>query len=120
MIGIESNLSACEDYLYNLAKFENVALYDLPAEDVLPDLEISPDIILVDPPRSGLSKTVLDSVIGLDPDLIAYVSCDPATLARDAQRLSKQGYSLAESTPVDMFPQTYHIESVSLFRRTSS
>jgi 23S rRNA (uracil1939-C5)-methyltransferase len=120
VIGIESNLSACEDYLYNLANFENVALFDLPAEDVLPDLEISPNIILLDPPRSGLSKTVLDSVVGLGPDLIAYVSCDPATLARDAQRFSKQGYSLEESTPFDMFPQTYHIESLNLLRRISS
>jgi 23S rRNA (uracil1939-C5)-methyltransferase len=120
VIGIESNPSACEDYLYNLASLENVALYDLPAEDVLPELEISPDIILLDPPRSGLSKSVLDSVAGLGPDLIAYISCDPATLARDAQRLAKQGYSLTAATPFDMFPQTYHIESINLLRRTSS
>jgi 23S rRNA (uracil1939-C5)-methyltransferase len=119
VIGIESNLSACDDYLYNLAEFENVVLYDSPAEDVMSDLEISPDIVLLDPPRSGLSKKVLDSVVGLNPELIAYVSCDPATVARDILRLSNQGYFLEESSPFDMFPQTYHIESFNLLRRTS-
>ncbi len=117
VIGIESDQGAGEDYLYNLSEFENIDFYDLPAEEVLPHLKISPQIILVDPPRAGLSRTVLDNVVALDPDLIAYISCDPATLARDAARFSKQGYYLRESTPFDMFPQTYHIESVSIFHR---
>ena len=120
VIGIESSSSACEDYLYNLAEFDNVELYDLPAEDVLAVLDISPDIILLDPPRAGLSKTVLDSVVDLGPDLIAYISCDPATLARDLERFNKKGFSLGESTPFDMFPQTYHIESFNLLRRTAA
>ncbi len=119
VIGIESSPSACEDYLFNLAEFENVELYDLPAEEVLPSLGLSPDIVLLDPPRGGLSKIVLDSVADLDPDLIVYISCDPATLARDVLRFNKKGYSLDESTPFDMFPQTYHIESVSLLSRAS-
>ena len=120
VIGIESSSSACEDYLYNLAEFENVELYDLPAEDVLSVLDISPDIILLDPPRAGLSKKVLDSVANLGPDLIAYISCDPATLARDLGRFHKKGFSLEESTPFDMFPQTYHVESFNLLRRTAA
>ncbi len=119
VIGVESSPSACEDFMYNLAQFENVELYDLPAEDVLPNLELSPNIVLLDPPRAGLSRSVLDSVADLDPELIVYVSCDPATLARDIQRFSKKGYSLEESTPFDMFPQTYHIESFNLLQRTS-
>jgi 23S rRNA (uracil1939-C5)-methyltransferase len=117
VIGIESNPSAAEDYLYNLAGFDNVTLYDLPAENVLPYLEISPDIILVDPPRAGVSTKILDSLLALQPGCILYISCDPATLARDAGRLQAHGYQLKESTPFDMFPQTYHIESVNLFRR---
>lgn len=120
VIGIESSPSACEDYLYNLAEFDNVELYDLPAEHVLSALDISPDIILLDPPRAGLSKTVLDSVADLGPDLIVYISCDPATLARDIQRFSQKGFSLEESTPFDMFPQTYHIESFNLLRKTAA
>lgn len=117
VIGVESNPSAGEDYLYNLADFENVVLYDLPAEEALPGLDLDPDIILVDPPRAGLSREVLDGVVALDPGLIAYVSCDPATLGRDVKRFHAQGYQLLESTPFDMFPQTYHIESLNLFQR---
>ena len=119
VIGIESSPSACEDFLYNLSGFENVELYDLPAEDVLSGLGFSPDIILLDPPRAGLSKPVLDSVAELDPEMIVYISCDPATLARDIQRFHKKGFSLLESTPFDMFPQTFHIESLSLLQRIS-
>jgi 23S rRNA (uracil1939-C5)-methyltransferase len=119
IIGIESDPSAAADFLYNLAGFDSVELYDVPAEDILPYLEISPDIILLDPPRAGISKKVLDSVVSLQPDLIAYISCDPATLARDVSRLHNQGYQLQQSTPFDMFPQTYHIESVNIFQRTS-
>jgi len=119
IIGIESDPSAAADFLYNLAGFDSVELYDVPAEEILPYLEISPDIILLDPPRAGISKKVLDSVVSLQPDLIAYISCDPATLARDVSRLHNQGYQLQQSTPFDMFPQTYHIESVNIFQRTS-
>ena len=119
IIGIESDPSAAADFLYNLAGFDSVELYDVPAEDILPYLEISPDVILLDPPRAGISKKVLDSVVSLQPDLIAYISCDPATLARDVSRLHNQGYQLQQSTPFDMFPQTYHIESVNIFQRTS-
>jgi 23S rRNA (uracil1939-C5)-methyltransferase len=119
IIGIESDPKACEDYLYNLAGFDNVQLYDLPAEDILPNLDLTPNIILLDPPRGGLSKTVLDSVISLNPEVIAYISCDPATLARDARRLELKGFDLRISTPFDMFPQTYHIESVNIFQGSS-
>ncbi|MFN2280921.1 MAG: class I SAM-dependent RNA methyltransferase [Anaerolineales bacterium] len=117
VIGIESSPGAAEDFLYNLADFENVELYDISAEEVLPMLAVEPDIILLDPPRAGLSKEVLDQVVAMEPPVIAYISCDPATLARDAQRLQKGGYKLLESTPFDMFPQTYHIESLNIFQR---
>ena len=116
VIGIESDPFAAEDYLYNLAGFENVELFDLPAEQVLSHLKISPDIILLDPPRAGLSKKVLDNLVSLQPGLIAYISCDPATLARDVLRLNTQGYQLLSSTPFDMFPQTSHIESLNIFQ----
>jgi 23S rRNA (uracil1939-C5)-methyltransferase len=119
VIAIESHPSAADDFLYNLSEFENVTFYDSPAEDVLGELDVNPDIIILDPPRSGLSRTVLDQVTNLKPSWIAYISCDPATLARDAARLIKQGYTLMESTPFDMFPQTYHIESLNIFQRAS-
>jgi 23S rRNA (uracil1939-C5)-methyltransferase len=119
LIGIENHLSSGDDFLYNLAGFDNVEFFDLPAEEILPNLNQTPDIILLDPPRAGLSLTVLDGVVSLKPELVAYISCDPATLARDAARMIKGGYRLIESTPFDMFPQTYHIESVNIFQRAS-
>src|SRR5215207_2757424 len=115
VIGIESSASACEDFSFNLDEFENVELYEGLAEDVIPHLEAKPDIVLVDPPRAGLDKRVVDGILKLNPRLIVYVSCDPSTLARDAARLLNGGYHLKDVTPFDLFPQTYHIESISLF-----
>jgi 23S rRNA (uracil1939-C5)-methyltransferase len=119
LIGIESHPAAAEDYLYNLSGTDNVELYDSPAEEVLSQLDLEPDLILLDPPRAGLSRLVLDAVADLNPETIVYVSCDPATLARDVSRFMTQGYHLVESTPFDMFPQTYHIESFNIFQRAS-
>ena len=116
LIGIESSSSACEDFAVNLDEFDHVELYEAAAEDVIPHLEIEQAIVVVDPPRSGLDKRVIDGIHQLAPKIIAYVSCDPSTLARDAARLIAGGYRLIDVTPLDMFPQTYHIESISLFR----
>ncbi|GAB4457298.1 MAG: 23S rRNA (uracil(1939)-C(5))-methyltransferase RlmD [Anaerolineales bacterium] len=117
IIGVESSQSACEDFAFNLDEFDNVELYEGEAEAVIPHLEAKPDFVVVDPPRAGLDKAVVDGILKLSPRLIAYVSCDPSTLARDAARLINGGYRLKDVTPFDMFPQTYHIESVSLFER---
>jgi len=117
LIGIESSPSACEDFAINLDEFENVELYEAPAEEVLPHLKLKPDVVLVDPPRAGLERRALDGVVALNPQTIAYVSCDPSTLARDAARLIAAGYRLVEVTPFDLFPQTYHIESISIFEK---
>ena len=117
LIGIESSSSACEDFAVNLDEFDNVELYEGAAEEVIPHLEAEQAIVLVDPPRAGLDKLALDGIKQLAPDVIAYVSCDPSTLARDATRLISDGYRLVDVTPFDMFPQTYHIESISLFEK---
>lgn len=119
VIGVESNPSAVEDYLYNLSGWENVQLYDLAAEEVLPYLEEEPDVIVLDPPRGGLSTAVLDGVVSLNPPAVVYISCDPATLARDLKRFARQGFFLSQATPYDMFPQTYHIESLNLLKKTT-
>jgi 23S rRNA (uracil1939-C5)-methyltransferase len=74
------------------------------------------DVILLDPPRAGAGEAVLD-IVSLDPARIIYVSCDPSTLARDCGLLSGYGYRVVESVPVDMFPQTYHLESVTLLEK---
>jgi 23S rRNA (uracil1939-C5)-methyltransferase len=117
VIGIESSPSACEDFAFNLDEFDNVELYEGLAEEVIPNLAAKPDIVLVDPPRAGLEKRVVDGILKLNPPTIAYVSCDPSTLARDAKRLIEGGYRLKQVTPFDLFPQTYHIESISIFER---
>lgn len=118
VIGIESSPSACEDFVFNLDEFDNVDLYEDTAEIILPILTPQvkqPVHCIVDPPRAGIERHALDAIINLKPQIIAYVSCDPSTLARDAARLINGGYRLAEVTPFDLFPQTYHIESISIF-----
>lgn len=119
VIGIEISPSACNDFAINLNEFNNVELYEAPAETVLPnlDLNLHPDVVIVDPPRAGLDKKVLDALLSLGSKKLAYISCDPSTLARDAARLITGGYRLTEITAFDLFPQTYHIESISVFER---
>lgn len=115
-IGIELSESACQDYAVNLDGAENGELYMGAAEDVLPGLAVQPDVVLVDPPRAGLERAALEAIIQMKPGLLAYVSCDPATLARDVRRLLEAGFVLEEVTPFDLFPQTFHVETISLFR----
>ncbi len=120
VIGVESSESACEDFAINLDEFDNVDLYEGAAEEILPGLagKLQGEIyMLVDPPRAGIERHALDAIIQIQPQTIAYVSCDPATLARDAARLLAAGYKLKQVTPFDLFPHTYHIETISIFER---
>ena len=75
------------------------------------------DVVFLDPPRAGCEEELLSAVVQAAPDRIVYVSCDPATLARDIKYLTGQGYEFIEATPVDMFPHTGHVESVVLMSR---
>jgi len=115
VIGVEVALAAVADLLENTAGMDNVEVVEGPVEAVLPDLDVPLDAAVVDPPRAGVDRFALDALVARHPGRIVYVSCDPATLARDAKRLARAGYSLVEVQPVDMFPQTYHVESVALF-----
>jgi len=117
LIGIEASSSACEDFSLNLDEYDNVELYEATAEQVLPALQVKPDLILVDPPRAGLERSALDAILAMQPETLVYISCDPATLARDARRLLNGGYQLQQITPFDLFPQTYHVETVVLMSR---
>jgi 23S rRNA (uracil1939-C5)-methyltransferase len=117
LIAIESSENACEDFTINLNEFDNVALYEATAEEVLPDLEVHPHVVIVDPPRAGISRQAMDSILAMSPEILAYASCDPATLARDARRLIEAGYLIQQITPFDLFPQTYHIESLSFWTK---
>ena len=78
-----------------------------------------PDVIVVDPPRKGCDAALIDTMLQVAPERIVYVSCDPATLSRDLKLLCDGGYTLSEATPVDMFPHTVHVETVTLLSKLS-
>ena len=114
---VELFAPAVEDARVNLADYENIDIYIGKIEAVLTNLTERYDAAVIDPPRVGMDAAAMDALINLQPRQIVYVSCDPATLARDAKRLTTAGYTLPDVQPVDMFPQTYHIESVAHFVR---
>ncbi len=93
------------------------------SETVIPEMYkkgIKADVIVVDPPRKGCDEKLLDVIAQMAPERVVYVSCNPATLARDLKYLSERGYKVKEVQPVDMFPQTTHTESVCLIERGKS
>jgi len=114
---VESYPPAVTDADENLVEFDNVDLIEGSVEDVLDDIDGAYDAAVIDPPRSGMDAAALDALAEIGPRTIVYVSCEPSTLARDAKRLAAKGYRLVDVTPVDMFPQTYHIECVAHFVR---
>jgi 23S rRNA (uracil1939-C5)-methyltransferase len=117
IIAIEESPSALRDAEVNLDGIENVEFRRAKVEELLPGLEEEPDIVLLDPPRVGCAPEVLEALVAFAPPTIVYVSCNPTTLARDLRRLTDAGYALEGVTPIDMFPQTAHIECVSRLTR---
>ena len=79
----------------------------------------TPDVVVVDPPRKGCARSCIDAILTLAPSRVVYVSCDPATLARDIRIFREGGYELIKATPVDMFPHTAHVETVALLSKLS-
>ena len=121
LIAIESSPSACFNFADNLNEFDNISLYEGPVEAILPNLidEIEPiDLVLLDPPRAGLHAKARQALIKLNPSQIIYISCDPGTLARDLKHLAEAGYFLTTLHAFDMFPQTMHVETMTVLRRT--
>lgn len=112
VIAIEESHSAARDSLVNLEPTPNVEMRAGKVEEILPLLEAAPDAILLDPPRPGCAPPVLEAIAKFRPTVVVYVSCNPATLARDLRTLVDAGYALDSVTPLDMFPQTGHIECV--------
>ncbi len=101
--------------------YESKMTYDVgKAEEVVPEWikeGFKPNVIVVDPPRTGCDDTLLATMVKAKADRIVYVSCNPSTLAKDASYLMKKGYKLEQLQPVDMFPQTSHVEVVSVFKK---
>lgn len=122
VIGVELNAAAVKDGQVNikLNNVDNFAIYEGSAEDLETEIATTmasdlnhqkPDVVVIDPPRKGCDKSVMDHLLKLKPSKIVYVSCNPSTLARDLKILSVD-YTIENVTPVDMFPHTVHVETV--------
>ena len=123
MTGVEVVPDAVKDAVRNakLNGFSNTNFYTGKTEDVLPKLVAQgrpADVIVLDPPRKGAEKSVLETILSVSPSRIVYVSCDPATLSRDLSILCEDGtYELKKYTPVDQFPESVHVETIALMSR---
>lgn len=120
--GVEIVKEAIEDARVNaeLNGMKHVKFEVGASEDVIPrwkEQDIEADVIVVDPPRKGCDPRLLDTILEMRPERVVYVSCNPATLARDLRVLEDGGYKAVEVQPVDMFPHTVHVESVALLVR---
>ena len=109
IIGIEESTAAVADAMENAADLPNVEFIAGKVEDILPSLDVVPDAVVLDPSRTGCQPAVLETLLALAPPRIAYVSCNPQTLARDLAVLCRR-YRVDSVQPVDMFPQTHHVE----------
>jgi 23S rRNA (uracil1939-C5)-methyltransferase len=109
IVSVESSQTAARDLQYNLPV--NGKAVQSTADQYLPKAP-KPDLIIVDPPRSGLGDSVAQALANLAAPRLTYVSCDPATLARDLVPLQAAGYRAEKAHLVDLFPQTYHLETV--------
>lgn len=115
--GIELNESAVLNARQNAERNRrtNIEFIAGDVQKLLGKLPKNPDVILVDPPRNGLNPSIIEQIHTFSPKKIVYISCNPTSLARDAALITKTGYSLVSVQPVDMFPQTYHVENVAIF-----
>ena len=113
VIGIEINEYAIKDAEENkkINKIDNINFICGDSGKKLKQLKFNPNIIIVDPPRSGLNKETINNILKFDSKEIIYISCDPMTFVRDLNILNKY-YDIKEITPFDMFPNTYHIENI--------
>jgi 23S rRNA (uracil1939-C5)-methyltransferase len=111
---VEAGGGAVRDLRFNAerAGLTGVKAQQTTAEAALEKLQRPPDFVLADPPRSGLGKAMVERLAALKPRRLAIVACDPATLARDLAALTACGYRIASMTLVDLFPQTFHLETV--------
>lgn len=119
-IGLEVQPEAIDQAIHNaqLNQLENVTFRSGTVEDLLPTLDVQPDLVLLDPPRKGCDSAVIETLKRIHPDRIVYVSCNPATLARDLKSLCADGhYTLTRVQPADFFPQTAHVECAAFLNR---
>ena len=122
VIGIEYVPEAIEDAKLNsrVNGIDNTLFYAGDMKDVLTDDFIAehgrPEVMIIDPPRAGMHEDVVGVILNAEPDRLVYVSCNPATQARDIAMLDAK-YRVTEIQPVDMFPHTHHVENVALLEK---
>ncbi len=119
-IGIEIQAGSIERAQSNarINQIDNTTFHAGKVEDILPQLVDRPDIVILDPPRKGCDRLVLESLLNLNPDRLVYISCNPATLARDLKILCENGsYRLTSVRPADFFPQTPHVEAAAFLTK---
>ena len=124
-IGVEIVPQAIEDAKFNAAQngMENAEFFCMDAGQaakMLADRHTRPDVIVVDPPRKGVSADVIEAISAMAPQRVVYVSCDPATLARDLKLLTAAGYTLQTAEAFDLFPRCAHVETVVLLSRETN
>ncbi|RLU51081.1 23S rRNA (uracil(1939)-C(5))-methyltransferase RlmD [Streptococcus iniae] len=122
--GVEVIESAVKDAEKNASKngIKNVSFVTDSAEAAMEKWSkegLKPTVILVDPPRKGLTESFIKASVAMAPEKITYVSCNPATMARDIKQYQELGYKLTKVQPVDLFPQTHHVECVVLLQRSN-
>jgi len=121
VVGVEASVPGAADAVYNLQlnSCSRARMVQAQVEQALPTLskEGPWDLVLLDPPRQGCSRRVLDDIVAMRVPRLVYVSCDPSTLARDLGLLAKSGYRCLKIQPVDLFPQTFHLEAVASLQR---
>jgi 23S rRNA (uracil1939-C5)-methyltransferase len=120
VIAVESSAAACKDLRHNLrgrrAEYVQASTLNFLRQAIARQQD-APDLILLDPPRAGAGVEAAKMMADAGPRMIVYVSCDPATLGRDLAALIQSGYSLLRLQLVDMFPQTYHMETIAMLQR---
>lgn len=118
VVAVEGDPSGAADLVFNAQPVrERMTAVRQSVEDFVAQAPDTPEVLIVDPPRTGLSKEALQGVIGLGSSTVVYVSCDVATLARDARQLVDVGYRVERVSGFDLFPSTPHVETVVTFRR---
>ncbi len=118
VVAVESSRRAAEDGAENLADLPQVRVFAGKVEDVLADGELpAPEVVVLDPPRKGAGREVVEAITGRGPARVVYVACDPAALARDVASFAERGYSLTKLRAFDTFPMTHHVECVALLER---
>ncbi len=119
LVAIEQNPDAVADTAVNLADSDNVRLYEGDIDEILPALNLAADTAVFHPPSSGLSQAVLQALAAKPPERLVYLNAELTMLARDGKQLAQSGYNLVEVQPIDVAPQTFQIETVSLWLRNN-